>query len=209
MFCHSNSNTRHCPLCVMLAGVFICHLCLRPFEWEQWVLFHELFFKDKREAWKEEMRPVASQTQQEQCGSLSSHFSPSQTTFTGKASVAPGWSKQRNSVGFTIHKQVPELWSCWGKWRIKFKQGPPSPFQVISTGHARSKNDLVADISGHAMTVENTVVHVTKTSRKSWNSECSGGLKVRNEDWVVLSLVWEGGQVKCAALILPHHLWGL
>lgn len=87
---------------VSMYVVFISHLSQRPFHWEQWVqlpwtLFH--VSKDKRESWKEETRPLVSQSQQQQQRrTLESRSFPSSCRLhTGKARLAPGWRELRNS----------------------------------------------------------------------------------------------------------------
>ena len=106
--------------------VFISHLTQTAFEWEQWALLPWTLFhdsKDKREAWKEETRAGPSQTQQGQRRAIDSHVSSTLSPLrTGKARLAPGWRERRNSAGFTIHKQVPALWSCSGKRQNKLQQ---------------------------------------------------------------------------------------
>lgn len=108
-----------CVFChyVMLTGdVFISHLRLKPFEWEQWVLLPWVQGQKRSMERGNETSVKPNPTRVMWIIRLPCLTPlPSPPHFIQERLVLLQDGANRNSVGFTIHKQVRALWSCWGK----------------------------------------------------------------------------------------------
>lgn len=162
-FCHYSMLTR---------VVFISHLCRRPFEWKQWGLLPWTLFhgsKDKREAWKEETRPVQKPKPTRAAQIIRVPCSPPARLVQER--LAPGSRERRNCAGFTTRRQ---LWSSWGNRRNKLKQAALlfvfCPIRAAGLGRGqRSKQKLIKMITLISMVHALLAAHCCHWQHADWH----------------------------------------